>query len=400
MSMGEPEVSEAEPDVRPGELLDKSVAFTGRLASMTHGEAEELVRRGGGTVATFPGRRTDYLVLGQRTWPLGSDGRLDRKLERARNLQAEGHDIAILREEEFLALLGIGELEEQIHRLYTVQQLQRVLGVPSDRLRRWIRSGFIRPTRTVHRLAYFEFSQVATAKALWKLVQAGVPVARIRQSLRQLRSWMPDVENPLAQLGLLEHDRQILVRLEDDRIADPDGQLYFSFPEFTPGRPAERPVPMPVESRTAADWIDIGIRCEDEQRLEEAEGAYRHALSLSGPDAEVCFNLGNVVYARGDRKQAARLFLEAVRLDEEYVEAWNNLGNVLAELGEWQEAIGTYRKALDVEPLYADAHFNLAEALNQSGEVDEARVHWRAYLRQDPRSPWADQVRRRLRETQ
>ena len=29
----------------------------------------------------------------------------------------------------------------------------------------------------------------------------------------------------------------------------------------------------------------------------------------------------------------------------------------------------------------------------------EARVHWRAYLRQDPRSTWADQVRERLKET-
>ena len=392
MSMGEPEV-------QGRHLSGKSVVFTGRLASMTRVEAEELVRQNGGSVARSPTRDADYLVVGQEAWPLGSDGRLNRKMEKARDLQDQGHGVKILREEEFLVQIGIGELEEHIHRLYTVQQLRRILGIPGDRLRRWIRSGFIRPTRTVHRLAYFDFSQVATAKALWKLVQAGVPVARIRQSLRQLRKWLPDVENPLAQLPLLDHDRQILVRLEDSKIADPDGQLYFPFPEFTPGAPVERPIQIPDASRTVEEWIDLGLRHESEACLEEAERAYRRALRISGPDAEACFNLGNVVYSRGDKKQAAHLFLEAVRLDEEYVEAWNNLGNVLAELEELREAIGAYRKALDIEPLYADAHFNLAEALRHSGEVGEARVHWRAYLRQDPRSSWAEQVRKNLRET-
>ncbi len=392
MSLGEREV-------RGRELVGRSVVFAGRLASMTRVEAEELVRRNGGTVARSPTRDTDYLVVGQETWPLGSDGGLNRKMARARELKEQGHPLTVLREEEFLARIGLTELEEHIHRLYTAQQLGRILGIPGDRLRRWIRSGFIRPTRTVHRLAYFDFSQVATARGLWKLVQAGVPVARIRQSLRLLRAWMPDVENPLAQLPLLDHDRQILVRLGESRIADPTGQLYFPFPEFAPGAPAELPIRLPEGPRSVEEWIDLGLRYESESCLEEAERAYRRALSIAGPDAEICFNLGNVVYSRGDRKQAAHLFLEAVRLDEEYVEAWNNLGNVLAELGEWREAIITYRRALEIEPLYADAHFNLAEALSHAGEVDEARVHWRAYLRQDPRSSWADQVRERLRET-
>ena len=328
-----------------------------------------------------------------------SDGRLSRKLQKAETLLEEGHDITIVTEEEFLARLGLAEEQEHIHRLYTIAQLGRILGVPANRLRRWIRSGFIHPTKTVHRLAYFDFSQVASAKALWKLVRARVPASRIQRSLRQLRTWLPDVDNPLVQLPLLGREGRILVRLGDSSIADPDGQLYFPFPEFAAGQPAEDPIAIPPGARGAEEWVDAGLRYESEGRLDEAERAYRHALRLSGPDPEVCFNLGNVLYSRGDRKNAAQLFLEAIELDERYVEAWNNLGNALAEAEEWEEAIRAYEKALEIEPYYADAHFNLAEALSQSDRLEEACVHWRAYLRQDPRSSWADQVRDRLRET-
>ncbi len=73
MSMGEPEVQGTP-------LPGKSVVFTGRLASMTRVEAEKLVRKNGGSVARSPTRDTDYLVVGQQTWTLGGDGRLNRKM--------------------------------------------------------------------------------------------------------------------------------------------------------------------------------------------------------------------------------------------------------------------------------------------------------------------------------
>ena len=49
-----------------------------------------------------------------------------------------------------------------------------------------------------------------------------------------------------------------------------------------------------------------------------------------------------------------------------------------------------------MDPHYADAHSNLAEACVQLGRTQEARQHWQAYLRADPHSTWAEQVRRKL----
>ncbi|MCZ6795263.1 MAG: tetratricopeptide repeat protein [Planctomycetota bacterium] len=380
-------------------LLGKKVAFTGHLASMTQIEAEDLVRAHGGHAVRFPGRRTDYLVVGQDGWPLRDDGRVSRKLERARTLQEAGCAISIVEEREFLDRLGLGEQGEQIHKLYTTAQLTRILGIPRDRIRHWVRWGLLRPARTVHRLAYFDFRQVTSARALWELMRAGIPPERIRRSLRQLKSWMPRVDDPLAELQLLDHHRQILVRLDDGQVAGPDGQLYFPFPQFAPGT-AAAPLTLPSATPSAEEWFDRGLHSEEEGRLEEAEESYREALRLEGPWAELCFNLGNVVYHLGHKQKATECYLEAVDLDPNYVEAWNNLGNVVCELGRRDEAIRAYHRALALEPRYADAHYNLAETLCQVGRTDEARRHWAAYLEQDSRGSWADHARERLNATE
>ena len=82
-------------------------------------------------------------------------------------------------------------------------------------------------------------------------------------------------------------------------------------------------------------------------------------------------------------------YLQAIRLDKEYVEALNNLGNALAETGFFEEAVEAYKEAIGIEPRYADAHSNLAEILVRLGRYVEARFHWNSYLKIDPNSPEA-----------
>jgi len=378
-------------------LQGQEVAFTGRLASLTRKEAAGLVTDLGGVFVSSPGRRTTLLVMGQEGWPLREDGRLTRKLERARALQDSGQSISIIPEEEFLERISLSERRENIHRLYTITQLTRILEVPRDRVRLWMRTGLIRPVRMVHHLAYFDFHQVAAARMLCRLTGAGVTAGRIRKSLLALKAWSPGVERSLWQLSLLERQGRILVRLENGQLAEPSGQLLFDFmAEEEPQEPERPPLRVDLNPRTAEGWFELALRREDEGELEEAAEAYRRALLLAGPQAELCFNLANVLYELDRKDQAVERFYQALELEPEYVEAWNNLGNALGDLGEQEKAIEAYRRALKVEPGYADAHYNLAETLRQAGREGEARIHWKAYLKQDPGSVWAENVRQQL----
>lgn len=360
---------------------------------MTHAEAEELVTRHGGNVADRVTHQTDFLIVGQHGWPLRKDGRLASKLLDAQALQAQGHVIDILSEEEFLEQAGLEENAQQVHRLYTLAQLAKILDLPQDVLRRWKRLGLIQPTHVRHRLEFFDFSQVTGARSLAELIQQGVTPGRIRESLHALKQSLPVAELSMVQLAAAMGKSSLLFRWPDGELADAYGQCHFDFIDEEPSPPS---ISITNAARTYEQWLHIGLELEAEGQLAEAADAYSEAMLLRGPDPVCCFNLANVLYAMGERVRAVERYRQAVELDPSYVEAWNNLGNTLADLGDVDRAIAAFRRALQIDPEYPDAHYNLAETLEQIGCYEEARQHWLAYLRLDPRSNWADEVRRRI----
>jgi tetratricopeptide (TPR) repeat protein len=386
----------------PELLRGHEVAITGRLASMGRDEAIRRIEEAGGRYVEMPGDDTVALVVGREGWPLRNDGQLTRSLQLAQEMQDRGHAIIVMSEEDFLVTLGLGELQGGLRRLYTIEQLGRILGVPDARIRAWVRDGLIQPSKVVRRLCWFDFRQVASLRALQQLQSAGVTTGQLRKSLEQLRRWLPDAQTPLTQLEALESGGGLLVRTAEGRLAEPGGQLHLDFgasqarsesPKVKPLRGAKRPVRVPDQ---ADDWFRRGVAAEDKGNLEEAANSYMNALLAGGPQAETSFNLGNVLYGLGRHGEAMQRYLQALELDPDYVEAWNNLGNTLAQMGQKEQAAAAYRQALAIEPAYADAHCNLAEALEDLGRAGEARRHWVAYLDLDPDSPWAKRIRDRL----
>jgi len=271
---------------------------------------------------------------------------------------------------------------------------------PTD-VRAWTRRGLIRPVRTVRRLAFFDFRQVANARALVDLSRQGVSAARIQRSLEELGAWCDRGTELVAQLETLAGGDALVVRLEDGRMADPSGQLFLDFdaPDEAPPESAERPATHAALRPKLApiDWFHRGTIAEEQGRLEAAIYAYERSLE-EYDGAETYFNLGNALFQLERHREAAEHFRQAVEREPDYVEAWNNLGNVESELGRFEDAQRSYQRALAIAPEYADAHFNLAETLFSAGDLGGAKRHWREYLARDPRSRWADEVRARLEE--
>jgi tetratricopeptide (TPR) repeat protein len=372
-------------------LQDKTVALTGRLASMTHREARELVDELGGRVVQAPTRETDFLVVGSDGLPLGDDGQPTANLLTARKLHSLGYAIEIIAEESFLRRLELLDDEQKVHRRYTIVQLSRILDVPRDRVRAWMRAGLIEPVETIHRLVYFDYQQVTAAKNLCDLVNSGLTPARIRDSLVRVTRWLPDSERLLSQLSVLESSQQLFVRLDDGRLADPSGQTMLPFDSDD-----DHPVALRSDEKSVEQWFDEAISLEDAGFFQQASAAYRAAVQQAPDDPVLHFNLGNVLYSLNDREGACSNFRRAVELESSYVEAWNNLGNLMAELGQLEQATTALRYALHLVPTYADAHFNLASILAGAGRNSEAVEHWRSYLDLDPLSPWADEAKKHL----
>ena len=384
------------------------VALVGRFASMPRVRLAEVIQAHGGHTAQRVALGTGLVVVGQKDWLLGRDGTLPDTLRVLRvRTKRENFKVPVVSEEDLLAALGLGEHAEAVHPQYTTSTLTEVLGVARESVVGWVKAGLLEPARTDHGVWYFDFRQASAAKTLCDLARSGVSLKRMRKSLQQLRAWMPEAEQPLQQLAVLERDGRQLVRLADGDLAATDGQLHLDFdvssgaPEVDEHQPCLRICAdghgrSAGSPRTPADWFSLAVEQQAGGFLEEAAASYREALLAGGPDAQTCFDLAGVLHALGRRAEAIERYWQAVEVEPRFGDAWNNLGTVLAEAGERDAACAAFRRALSVNTDDARAHYNLADTLDEMGLSHEAMTHWKAFLRYDTTSAWASHARSRL----
>lgn len=109
-------------------------------------------------------------------------------------------------------------------------------------------------------------------------------------------------------------------------------------------------------------------------RLAEAEGLYRHVLSVAPNHADSLHLLGVLASQLGQYPAAADLIRRAITVAPRMAAYQSNLGEVLSMLGQFDEAIACCRRALDLQPDFPEALNNLGNACNGKGFSDEAIV--------------------------
>jgi hypothetical protein len=384
-------------------LAGERLAFTGTLASMTHKDAHARTMECGGSAAEHVSRQTTMLVIGEEGWPLEEDGSPSVKLQHAERLRAEGLDIRIVSESDWLSFVGLDGRRGELHRRCTPAMLSQMLKVSVHQIRRWERMGLIKAISHVCRLPFFDFQEVASARRLAELVDAGVSVREIQASLARLEHVVGVGARPLAQLEILASDHHLLYRDERGLLRTAGGQRLFEF--AGPPRAAqseEEPVVVSTDqpedrSRwTAHDWFEEGRRLADEGELADAVEALRMSLMEDADAPDVQFHLAEALYRQGNVPGALERYHVAAELDHHYIEAWTQIGCLHAEQGQLAPAIDAFDIALDIHADYPDAHLHKAEALHQAGQTAEAVVHWRKYLEFDQTGPWAEAARKRL----
>lgn len=98
------DVSNTEPvDV---DLTGQRYLFTGKMQSMTRGDAEKLVKAANGDISGAVNTKLDYLVIGDDGSPLYGSGRKGSKQLKAEELIASGAALKIISETAFLQMLS------------------------------------------------------------------------------------------------------------------------------------------------------------------------------------------------------------------------------------------------------------------------------------------------------
>lgn len=384
------------------EIKGLRVAFVGKLGGFSRPEAQRLVREHAGIPVRRP-IEADWVVLGADEQPWIQSELLDAETQAA---VASGQ-IQLVHETQFWERLGLVEAEGMVRRLYTPAMLADLMGVTVRVVRGWHRHKLITPVREVHRLPYFDFQEVASARRLAQLLAAGASPQKIQQDLAQLSQLVPGVERPLAQLSVIVEGRHLLLR-QGAGLIEPGGQLRFDFEALEqPAEPSPaQPAVLPFRS------LDVLVRANDAQSIEDmlrlagdledvgdyatAIEVYRTVLMAGGPNAEVNFRLAELLFMEGDLPAARERYAVAIELEDDFVEARANLGCVLADLGSVDLAIAAFRSALKLHPEYPDAHYHLAHLLEDQGDIESAHDHWKQFVRLSPDSPWAVEAWHRL----
>jgi Flp pilus assembly protein TadD len=273
---------------------------------------------------------------------------------------------------------------------YSARHAAQLIGLPESAVRSCIRDGLVGMPGTVPaQLTFRDLSALRTVKAL---IDAGLPLPRVRRELVRIQLALPDGAS-LAELTIEARGGEVHVRGRSG--ATQVGQLALPFdgtglPAEPAGgggpegvsrelpRPAEAPALAPVAPATAEQWLSRALQLEDRDPV-AAIDAYRRSLRLRPECTEAWINLGRMFAESGDTGAAHECFSSAIELDPGDATAYYNLGVIAQDAGKEADAIGMYRRALELDPHLAEAHYNLATLFDQSGDSRAAIRHINEY---------------------
>ncbi len=137
---------------------------------------------------------------------------------------------------------------------------------------------------------------------------------------------------------------------------------------------------------TTTSALSQARRAHMQGHLREAEENVAAVLKQDPHNAEAVHLLGMIAYTAGKTGDAARLFAQALKL-EERAEFHESLGIAAMTLGHREPGIAHLRRAVALKPGLASAHYNLGTALSGIGDFKGAVDAFRKALRHDSNNP-------------
>jgi len=272
---------------------------------------------------------------------------------------------------------------------YSARHAAQLIGLAESAVRSCIRDGLVGTPNTVP--AQLTFRDLAALRTVKALVDAGLPLPRVRRELARIQRELPPGTS-LAEITVEARGGGVHVRTADGAVSIVHGdQLSLPLePEPAPAAPPpagevrelprapELPAPAFAPPATAEQWIHRALALE-EREPGAAIDAYQRSLRLRPDCTEAWINLGRLFAEIGDAEAAHDAFRTALDIDPQDATAYYNLGVLAQDAGKEADAIALYRRALELDAQLAEAHYNLATLFDQSGDSRAAIRHINEY---------------------
>ncbi len=103
---------------------------------------------------------------------------------------------------------------------------------------------------------------------------------------------------------------------------------------------------------------------------------FREALNIDSGQAELHYNLANLLTAEGYNYDAKEHYERALEIQPFFLNALNNLGILLAKENKIEQAIAHFQKAISIDPSFVDGHTSMGVINYQRGNTKEAILHF------------------------
>ena len=274
---------------------------------------------------------------------------------------------------------------------YSARHAAQLIGLPESAVRSCIRDGLVGTPHTVP--AQLTFRDLAALRTVKALVDAGMPLPRVRRELVRIQQTLPPgtsiaevtveargggvhVRTADGAVSPLVHGDQLVLALDPMPVAaaapPPAGEMR-ELP-----RAPEPPPPAFAPPATAEQWIHRALALEEREPAAAIE-AYQRSLRLRPDCTEAWINLGRLYAETSDAEAAHDAFRTALDIDPHDATAYYNLGVLAQDAGKEADAIALYHRALELDPQLAEAHYNLATLFDQSGDSRAAIRHINEY---------------------
>jgi tetratricopeptide (TPR) repeat protein len=327
------------------------VHIHGRLRGLTKRRIAELTNAAAGKLARRLAQAT-LVVIGHSTVAatLCDDGEIDLGPEAPAAAE-------FISERRFKSKLGLLSPSAEGDRSYTLAQLARHAGLSPPQLRALALYDILEPVEE-----NFSYRDLVVARMIGRLHASGARLQKIVAAALSLEQHGID----LATARLSASSWGEIVQEIEGRPARLDGQLL---------------LPLQGDDIDADEAFDRAETSEADGDLAAARRWYELAARLDRKDGVILFNLGNVLDALGESREAEIAYLRAIAQSPDLADAWFNLGLMQEKVERYEDALASYTNALSVEPTFADALYNAAALFMRLRRFEPALVLWEQLAR-------------------
>jgi tetratricopeptide (TPR) repeat protein len=262
---------------------------------------------------------------------------------------------------------------------FSTRAAARILAVPPDRIRYWVKRDLIRPAQMRGREYRFAFHDLLVMRLAKELLPGRRHLEPVRRSLEQVRRLFGP-SRPVTSLRMLNDDGRIIVRERRYVFEAESGQLLFGF-DLTEG---SGPAGGALSFQFVRRMIDEIDDEDDEEKLGKADtGPTGELFAGARRYGDIAHHLNAAAAAerKGDLAAALRNLLAAATLDHDNAQIHLRLGLLYRKRGDSEAAVRSFLRAIEYDPDAIEPHRNLAELYEHLGRKRDALRHLSALHR-------------------